>query len=180
MATVKDPLYFYSSFDSREELEMEELKREQVSAYNKKNDATWLETYDRWIDRKLYQSAKKNSKSKNIPFTITLDNVIRMWELQEGKCILSGAPLTWNNECEITRASLDQIVPSAGYELHKVWLVSNGMNTLKMHHPLYDLVKIIPSLADNQTYVSVCASLTRGEQPKHNNSLLPLNIENNF
>lgn len=171
MAQVKEPLMFYDSFENAELLKLEEQKREEKSILNKENHQTWYDTSERWINRHLFQNSKKNAKTKNIPHTLTLDSVYKMWENQKGRCAISDIPMTWGKK-SITNASIDQIIPSAGYHLDNVWLVCLGMNTLKMEYSLFELVKLYPSSLNNPLFSKVYNDMLKGNTLAHNDSLL--------
>lgn len=179
MAKIKEPLYFYDGVTSAEHLQIEERKREEISKYNKENNKSWYESPNRWINRHLFQNSKKNAKTKNIPHTITLANVQDMWESQNGRCAISGIAMTWG-EKSITNASIDQIIPSAGYHLDNVWLVCLGMNTLKMEYSLFELVKLYPDSLNNPLFNKVYNDMLRSNVPSHNEILLPMNLEQTF
>jgi hypothetical protein len=171
MAQIKHPLMFYGEIENAEQLQIEENKREEKSALNKQNHQTWYDTPDRWINRHLFQNSKKNAKAKNIPHTLTLDSVHKMWEEQNGRCAISGVPLTWGKK-SITNASIDQIYPSAGYHLDNVWLVCLGMNTLKMEYSLFELVKIYPDSLNSPLFRKVYNDMLKGNSLTHNDSVL--------
>jgi hypothetical protein len=179
MATIKNPLYFYDGIVSSEHLQIEERRREEVSLYNKENNMSWYQTQDRWMTRHLFQNSKKNAKAKNIPHTITLSNVYNMWEAQNGRCAISNVLMTWG-EKSITNASIDQIIPSEGYNLGNVWLVCLGMNTLKMEYSLFELVKLYPDSLNNPLFSKVYNDLLRSQEPSHNEIIMPMNLEQNF
>lgn len=70
--------------------------------------------------RKHYYSAKTRSVSKDIEFSITLQDLLDQWDRQNGKCALSGLKINLpKNSGESLKhpfmASLDRIFPIHGY-----------------------------------------------------------------
>lgn len=73
-------------------------------------------------------------KSRTLPFTITLEYVWDLYQKQEGKCALTGWPITveLSSKQKSTRtASLDRIDSSRGYEPGNVQWVHKDVNQMK-------------------------------------------------
>jgi hypothetical protein len=185
-ANIKDPLYFYTSFNSREELEAEIQKREEVSAYNKQNAETWYEDLSRFINRNLYQNTIDNARPKGknkrkFEHTITLDNLEKMWEHNKGLCAATGVPMTWRkDDSPITRVTVDRIDSYRGYTLDNIWLVTSGFNTMKMEFHLSEVLKVFPYEKTTDTFKQILEEMRLGKRLTHNDHLLPTNIEATF
>lgn len=77
--------------------------------------------------------AKDRAKNKNIPFDITLEYVQKLWNNQDGKCALSGLPMTYELKCgrTPTNVSIDRIDKTKGYIIGNVQLVCMACNQIK-------------------------------------------------
>lgn len=78
----------------------------------------------------LFESCKRGALDRNIPFHITKEDVTRMCIESNGKCALSGLPLSseYNNPM---KASIDRIDSSKGYTVENVQLVGSMVNKAK-------------------------------------------------
>ena len=80
-------------------------------------------------------SANKRGKgARNIPWNITAEDLIELWEKQGGKCALSGAYLTHHRDGSGKKeynASIDRIRPDLDYTPENIQLVCYRVNLLK-------------------------------------------------
>ena len=78
----------------------------------------------------LFESCKYGALDRKIPFHITKEDVTRMCIESNGKCALSGLPLSseYNNPM---KASIDRIDSSKGYTVKNVQLVGSMVNKAK-------------------------------------------------
>lgn len=102
-------------------------------------------------DKKLYKvlqerwfAARDRSKIKNIPFTISKEDLIELWDSQRGLCNISKIPMTYelDNGRVYTNVSLDQKIPGIGYTKNNIQLVCSAVNQLKSNWDM-DVVKYI-------------------------------------
>lgn len=86
----------------------------------------------------------KRTRHKNGKCNISINYLEELWEVQRGKCALSGVELVfrrghtgvlWNS------ASLDRIVPSKGYVIGNVRWVAFQVNMAKGHFPDSQLIE---------------------------------------
>ena len=65
--------------------------------------------------------------------SISLDDLMALWEKQSGLCAISGVPMTYSKGCGDagTNISLDQIIPGGGYALGNIQLVCRIVNIMK-------------------------------------------------
>lgn len=77
--------------------------------------------------------AKDRSKRHSLEVDITLDDLFGLWESQQGKCALSGVPMTYAMfEGRVpTNISLDRANPKLGYVKGNVQLVCMAVNQMK-------------------------------------------------
>lgn len=165
-------------FDS-ELIIKEETKRQKKSVLNHNNHKTWDDTFERWMQRHLYKSTQSNAKAKGVINTLSASSLISMWELQKGKCAVSGVDLVWGKE-HLRKASVDQIYPQGGYTLENTWLVCYGVNLLKNKFSLTELLEIYPQAKKVKLFQQVYEEVLANKIPTHNNSILQPNIEKLF
>lgn len=82
----------------------------------------------------IFQAAKERSSRKKIPFDISFDDVVKMYNDQKGLCSLSGLKLVTNELRESNKhyypyaPSIDKIDPSKGYVLSNIRIVAVIVN----------------------------------------------------
>lgn len=81
----------------------------------------------RWL------GARDRSKSHNIDFSITLEDIKNLWFAQDGICALSGIKMTYElqNGRTPTNVSIDKIDHAKGYVTGNVQLVCMACNQIK-------------------------------------------------
>lgn len=90
-------------------------------------------TYQSYLT-KLYQQSKSKRVGTDVTFSITLDEIIALWEAQNGRCALSNVPMTHHKDGQGRKdfnASLDRVVPERGYIAGNVQLVCDRANTMR-------------------------------------------------
>jgi hypothetical protein len=76
---------------------------------------------------------KRNAKTRNIPFDITLEEIWNLFLQQKSKCALTGLPIFINRDpAKTSTASLDRIDSSKGYKLDNVQWLHKDINKMKM------------------------------------------------
>jgi hypothetical protein len=82
-----------------------------------------------------------NARSRDTPITITIEQAWEVFVRQNGKCTLSGLPLTFHSTSEDGRyrsthgtASIDRIDNSKGYDLGNIQWVHKDINIMKKDH----------------------------------------------
>jgi hypothetical protein len=78
------------------------------------------------ISRKLAEA-----KRKDIPCDINADYIISLWELQQGRCALTGVEMEITGEPGPNNLSIDRIAPDRGYVRGNVQLVTYRANQSK-------------------------------------------------
>lgn len=113
-------------------------------SYNKERYSIYREQYlkrrKEWSSSEygrlynIYCAAKQRSSKKKIPFSISFDDVIKMFNDQQGLCSLSGMKLITNEIREEGKnyypyaPSIDKIDPTKGYVLDNIRIVSVIVN----------------------------------------------------
>ena len=94
-------------------------------------------SYENYL-RNLYSQSrsgnKNGSKNRGLEWALTPEDLITLWERQEGKCALSGVYLTHHKDGSGRKdhnASIDRISGDKGYVFHNVQLVCYRINIMK-------------------------------------------------
>lgn len=80
-----------------------------------------------------YLAARDRASKHNIPFNITLDFLLKLWNEQNGKCAISGIEMTYelNKGRTHTNVSIDKIDRTKGYIIGNIQLVCMACNQIK-------------------------------------------------
>jgi hypothetical protein len=120
--------------------EVRAKKREYHKNYNKnltsEQRGRYYHTTKKWQQRtprhalsQAWNNAKSRRPSDDI---ISLNALVEMFHIQEGKCAVSGVPFTWQRgRIAPTSISIDRVDNSRGYELDNVRLVCYAVNAFK-------------------------------------------------
>lgn len=100
---------------------------------------------DRWL------SARTRAQNKNRVFDITKEDLMELWNKQEGKCAISKLPMTYtiDNGRNPYNVSVDQINPSKGYTKDNVQLVCMSVNQLKSDFDMEIVINICKNILSN-------------------------------
>lgn len=85
------------------------------------------------ISKSLFFSLQRGAEVRNIKFNISLNDIWDLFLKQNGKCVFSGANLTFpkNRKDTSYTASLDRIDSSKGYELDNIQWIERNINFMK-------------------------------------------------
>lgn len=99
----------------------------------------------RWLN------AKDRAKSKNRLFDITKQDLMDLWNKQEGKCAISKIPMTFNIDSGRNpyNVSIDQINPAQGYTKDNIQLVCMCVNQLKSDFDMNVIINICKNIIEN-------------------------------
>ena len=100
---------------------------------------------ERWL------GAKDRASNKGIPFTITKEDLLELWEQQNGLCNISKIPMTYelDNGRVFTNVSVDQKNPGQGYTKENIQLVCSAVNQLKSNWDMDTVVYICKQIVNN-------------------------------
>jgi len=95
-------------------------------------------SYEAYL-RNLYTHSKSNIKcgrraKSGLDWEITPEDLINLWEKQQGRCAISGVYLTHHKDgtgYKEFNASIDRKCGDKGYTLHNVQLVAYRINIMK-------------------------------------------------
>tara|TARA_R100000664_G_scaffold24559_1_gene34372 strand:+ start:253 stop:936 length:684 start_codon:yes stop_codon:yes gene_type:complete len=79
--------------------------------------------------------------AEGFEFTITIDDLVNIWNKQEGRCAISGLFMTHHKDgmgIKELNASIDRLVPEKGYIKTNIQLVCHRINTMRHTLPLHD------------------------------------------
>jgi len=82
----------------------------------------------------LYIQQKSKHRNSNFPYSITEEDLLNLWEAQNGKCALSGVHMTYEKDGKGRKdfnASVDRFNTEAGYVPGNVQLVCDRVNTMR-------------------------------------------------
>lgn len=98
----------------------------------------WLKTTKGCLSKKLGH-LKRQKRSRTLEFEITLEDLMTMWELQNGQCAISKYPMqTIFNS--LFAVSVDRIDPSRGYTKENIQLVCQGINFAKNQYSNQEMI----------------------------------------
>lgn len=97
----------------------------------------YIDEHTSWLTRDAlnhrFRAKRKHAISAGIPFNITLEDVIWLWEAQQGRCFYTDEPLVFADRFSTppNSFSFDKIQPLRGYVRGNVVLCGVRANTLK-------------------------------------------------
>lgn len=98
--------------------------RKQIEEANTLNEILKIRLHD----------VKVRAKKKNLFTNLTLQYLKELWNKQDGKCALTGFPMTYylyNGKRNPYNISIDRINPNKGYEIGNIQLVCSMANMMK-------------------------------------------------
>lgn len=120
--------------------EYREKNKDKIKAYREENKEAikessrkhykTAETIPHRFVNYLFSSCKRGAKDRNIPFKLTKEDIENLCINSNGKCALSGLPLTSERNNPM-KASVDRIDSNKGYTKNNVQLVGAMVNTAK-------------------------------------------------
>ena len=102
------------------------------------HEARISNTYRSYLTNLFNQSRSKNRTSRNLEWLITVDDLVALWEKQEGRCAISGVFLTHHKDGlghKEYNVSIDRIQNARGYTPQNTQLVCFRANRLKGELP---------------------------------------------
>ncbi len=105
----------------------------QVSYHHRRERLKEQSDY-RYRLRKNLHAAKTRASSRNLPFDLDIEYLVKLWEDNEGCCVLTGIPFDLRSNRIVTNqinpntVSLDRIHPKLGYVKGNVRLITYHMN----------------------------------------------------
>ena len=103
------------------------------------------------VIRNKLNKVRNNSKSINREFSITVLDVMKLYDKQDGKCAVSGIPMTLYSKLGAysTGVSIDRIDSSKGYVKDNIQLVCIIVNTMKTAMSTDEFLNICKVITEN-------------------------------
>jgi len=92
------------------------------------------ESYLRNVCTQSMSAVKAGKRNREMAWEITPEDLVKLWEKQDGKCAISGVFLTHHKDGTGKKeynASIDRICGDKGYTFHNVQLVCYRINIMK-------------------------------------------------
>lgn len=113
------------------------------------------------VDRSMkyfHSTARKGARARNIEFTITQQDVIDLWYKQNGRCALSGVPMTLTHGTAYnhnpTKVSIDRIDNDVGYTKENIQLITWQINCSKGTFDVEQLFEMCQHIVNYQQTLS--------------------------
>lgn len=105
----------------------------------------------KWRLSKLLAMAKNRAQEKSVPFNLTHEHLIELWDENLGCCAVTGRDFdlmqSTKHSVNINAPSLDRIIPSKGYTVGNVRLVVYILNCAMGEYGLDELRNLAKDLA---------------------------------
>lgn len=105
----------------------------------KEKHKEWLSSLFGFLTKRI-QHLKKAKRSRILIVDIDAQFLLSLWEKQEGKCAISGYPMTYP-ECTLFSISVDRVDPQGGYTKDNVQLVCQGINFAKNKYSNSEIIE---------------------------------------
>ena len=134
MCTSCNKVKLLSQFETFKEGQVRGICQQCVTLQRARKTSATPESYLRVLNGQL----KSQRLKQDIQYDLTTEDVIDMWEMQGGKCALSGMLMTHQRDGTYGdrkqkdfNASIDRINPNGPYVRENVQLVAARVNTMK-------------------------------------------------
>lgn len=137
---------------SQWQIDHREKHNEHVKNYSKKRPEVGKAAYDRWVcknrgtvlfaQRGMLNQARRRSKLKGIEFNISLDDIIRVWPIDDC-CPALGFKFDLTGKNRWLSPSLDRIDSSCGYTVDNIVVVSYRANSIKQDSTMDELEALL-------------------------------------
>jgi hypothetical protein len=105
----------------------------------------------KWRITKLCSMAKNRAKEKSLPFDLTPEFLIQLWQEQCGCCVLTGVLFNLSgsdtHSVHPDAPSIDRIKPELGYVMGNVRFVKYHVNVALSEYGHSELLKLAQQLA---------------------------------
>lgn len=108
-----------------------------------------------FLSRTLSKTKYEATKRRNLEFNITLDDLIKLYKEQNGRCALTGRKLeftrggSFKNGTNENSASIDRVYNNKGYIRSNIQLVCWEANAMKNSYDNNDFLRIIEEISKN-------------------------------
>jgi hypothetical protein len=111
-----------------------------------------------WNERQFIQkllsrckglTKRRRNRGRDLEYSITLDDIERLIETQQNKCVYTGRELVWKQNHK-NKASIDRIDSSIGYIPSNIQLVTSQTNAAKSDLSDEDFMELIMEIANHR------------------------------
>ena len=95
----------------------------------------------------MWNSAKETSKKKRIEFSLTIEDIMKQYQIQNGKCFYSGQPMSPIAKSP-TLMSIDRINSDGGYAKENIVLCCWRVNEMKKNYAQNDFLLLCKQICD--------------------------------
>ena len=102
-----------------------------------------------------YNSFYKSAISRGYEWAISIEFIDSLYDVQSGRCVLTGMPIGWSSQGWNHTASIDRVDNAKGYTEDNVQLVHKEVNMLRGSLPverLVELSRLIAETADKEKW----------------------------
>lgn len=105
------------------------------------------------ISGNYWSSIKRHARDRNLEFLISKEEAMRIFEIQDRRCALSGQLLTLPNGADLSdrTASLDRVDSSRGYTVDNIQWVHKLINMAKRDMSDQDFIDLCKSIVEWST-----------------------------
>lgn len=108
-----------------------------------------------WRIKKLYSMAKNRALKRKLPFNLSKEYLIDLWELQDGKCAISNTIFDLSDygkfgQVNPNAPSIDRILPELGYIIGNVRITTYHVNVALSEFGLDALIELAIKIADRK------------------------------
>lgn len=149
LAQAKEHYQTHKEYISKRNKEYREKNREKLKAYDKSPQRK--EMHRKWKKLKrledpstfLFYAATRRAKINNIIFTISKDDIRKVFP-DDKKCPILGIDLFVSNKITTDNSpSLDRIIPDKGYVPDNIIVISHRANRIKNNATVEELEKVV-------------------------------------
>jgi hypothetical protein len=109
------------------------------------------------LARVMWKTAKDRSVQDNIPFTITVEDILIL--IGDGRCPILGIPYNLNaKHAGDDSASLDKFYPSLGYTRENCTVISNKANRIKSNASVEEVQRVLAWMQKREYLVQLRGS----------------------
>lgn len=139
------PYYVYRNNKDKRCKHCKQIQNKQARKNYSNETKLYKVLQERWL------GARDRANNKGIPFTITKEDLLELWENQEGLCNISKISMTFelDNGRVFTNVSVDQKKPGQGYTKDNIQLVCSAVNQLKSNWDMDTVLYICKQIINN-------------------------------
>lgn len=95
-----------------------------------------------------FNSFMKSGISRGYEWALEIEDVASLYEVQNGRCALTGWPIGWSEQHWNHSASIDRIDNDSGYHVGNIQLVHKSVNMARGGMPLSEFVEMCTAVAN--------------------------------